>query len=237
MSFFPKYFPSRRWFAARSFLFDAYNLINEYKNAKFCVPELFYRYGLAKLNIVRGLRSIHLLSADKDSSFEELLLDLKPILSYKQYENLGKLVEYTPKVDYPGGKLFDSDNAIIVNAMDTYRKGIDEWTVILNDLLKLSIEIFYEVYSEENKETITYYSYFTDYSTEEIYDLLIDLNLIDVDYEDFEENYVDEYDYPELIEYGERQQIEEVSDLHFERFWKWKEEDAYRKTNTYFTDP
>ena len=96
MGYLPDYSPSKRWFCGRTFLQVAKQLIeSEEQNLKlgrvnkYSLPNLT----LARLNILRGVRTVLLLPPDiNDFSFAKLTEQIKEKIPYDLYRKFNDLM-------------------------------------------------------------------------------------------------------------------------------------------------
>ncbi|HHG75195.1 MAG TPA: hypothetical protein ENK22_09115 [Persephonella sp.] len=81
MGYTPNFLPSSRWFAGRTFLeksktiLEKYKYINEYEIDGSL--EILSNIFLARLNIIRGIRTSLEFSAEKDTYLKNLVIEIK----------------------------------------------------------------------------------------------------------------------------------------------------------------
>jgi len=242
MGYVPNLLPSRRWFAGRVFLEKAKKILDKYTNdAQYeldksvkILSEIFF----ARLQVIRGIRTVFELPAEKNCSLEELVREIKGKISEEKFEELYNTYfqefevryygycQYVPDYEffYKGKKYrFLNKSEELYKLID---KAIKERLQNLERLLNIAIEVFFQVYIEDKKDELFYYSFTEVYDEYEVYEVLVKngvVSSIEEAREKFGENILEvETLFPELFE----KEILEIHKMeHYDNFWNWEEAD------------
>jgi hypothetical protein len=188
MSYEPNYVPSRRWFCGRNFLEQPKEVIDEgvikVSDGTLGV-KILCKLFLARLNVIRGIRTVFLLSPDNNNDINEMITDLKSKVNTELYEKIYKTYNADFFVSYGGigqygiaNYQFEDKYGNIERALKNEKcilinQAIKERYENLRQLFKIAEDIFFDIYLEDKSAELFAYGFLDHYGIEEMYDILI----------------------------------------------------------------
>ncbi|GAB6066275.1 hypothetical protein JCM9492_13680 [Aquifex pyrophilus] len=243
MGYEPNLLPSCRWFAGRVFLEKAKRILDKYTDGFQYEPEeglkILSEIFSARLQVIRGIRTVLELPAEKNCSLEELVREIKGKISEEKFEELYNTYFQEFEVRYYGSCQYVPDYEFFYKGKN-YRflnkpkelhklidKAIKERLQNLEKLLNIAIEVFFQVYIEDKKDEIFYYSFAEVYDDYEVYEVLVKNGIVTSIEEAIEKFGEDTYEiearFPELFE---KEILEIYKMQHYDKFWEWEEADS-----------
>jgi hypothetical protein len=256
MGYVHNFYPSKRWFCGREFLIKSKLVLEKLKvlDVQFIDLDILSELILARINVLRGIRSALLLPPDDDSkNYVELLDELKVkmknlelFLKLKSLFNKDFNVKFYGYVSYgvlnyefiskEGQKVslcMDVNDKIPNNAKELVEKAFLERIRNLEDLLNIAYEIFFEeVYLIDRRESFYEYSFDDLYELSDLASILVNYGLYKTEeevikkFEGKEETLCDMYS--NILE---KDYLEQMKYYHEDVFWEWSEIEAVLKSN------
>ena len=243
MGYVPNYLPSRRWFAGRVFLEKAKKILDKYTNGfQYELDEsvkILSEIFSARLQVIRGIRTVLELPAEKNCSLKELVREIEGKISKEKFEELYNTYFQEFEVRYYGSCQYVPDYEFfykgknyrfLSKSEELYKlidKAIKERLQNLEKLLNIAIDMFFQVYVEDKKDEIFYYSFAEVYDDYEVYDVLVKNGIVSSIEEAIEKFGEDTYEiearFPELFE---KEILEIYEEQHYDNFWEWEETDS-----------
>jgi len=240
MGYIPNFLPSSRWFAGRAFLEKSKIILEKYKDIEeFEIDrslETLSNLFLAKLNIIRGIRTSLLLPAGKDTDLKNLVIDIKEKISDEIFNEFYNTYFHEFEVQYFGMYqtipdytfLYQGNRFKYIHPSEELKKvinlAIKERLENLEKLIDIATQIFFEIYIEDKKDEIFYYSFAETHEEYEVYEVLVE-NGIASSIEEVinkfgEDPFEIESQFPELFE---KEILDSAKMEHDYYFWEWDE--------------
>jgi len=250
MGYTPNFLPSSRWFAGRTFLEKSKTILEKYENIdEYEIDgslEILSNIFLARLNIIRGIRTSLEFPAEKNTYIKNLVIEIKEKIPDEIFNELYNTFFHELEVRYFGmyqtipdytflyqGKRFE-----YIHQSKELKKviniAIKERLENLEKLIGITKQIFFQIYVEDRKDEIFYYSFAETYEEHEVYEVLVKNGIassIEEVIDKFgEDPFEIESQFPELFE---KEILEMFEEEHHNNFWEWDESNSilYKHSN------